>query len=155
MKVSVIGVCSVAAGTPKLVVTSRHDFLSPNIFNLDEGNFTFDLDLNLSEFDQIRISLIDKIPSENHQVKDTWVEISTVIIDGINLQHFIFNAKQWPYYDPLNAEDFRLKYNLPPYYQPGTKMYLNGSFELDITVPLWKFLMDSMEEDARIPQINY
>lgn len=150
MQISVIGTCSVAAGIPKLVITSRHDFLSPKIFNLIEGDFTFNVDLTLSEFDQLRISLIDKVPSENYQVKDTWVEISTVIIDGINLQHFIFNAKQWPYYDPATSKEFRLKYNLPPYYKPGTKIFLNGTFEMDITVPAWKFLMDSMEEDARV-----
>ncbi len=149
MKISVIGICSVAVGSPKLVVTSRHDFLNPKIFNLVEGNFKYDFDLQLSEFDQLRISLIDKIPSENYQVKDTWIEISTVIVDGINLQHFIFNAKQWPYYDPAN-EDFRQQYNLPPYYQPGTKMFLNGTFEIDVSVPVWKFLMDSMEKDARV-----
>lgn len=153
MKVNVIGTCSVAAGIPKLVITSRHDFLIPKIFNLVEGNFNLEVNLNLSEFDQLRITLVDKVPSENYQVKDTWVEISTVIIDGINLQHFVFNAIQWPYYNP--AEDFRQKYNLPPFYRPGTKLFLNGVLEMDITVPIWKFLMEAMEEDARVSQINH
>ncbi len=149
MKINVIGTCSVAAGTPKLAIISRHDFLIPKIFNLIEGNFNLEVDLNLSEFDQIRISLIDKVPAKNYQIKDTWVEISTVIIDGINLQHFVFNATQWPYYDPKD-EDFRQKYSLLPYYRPGTKLFLNGVFEMDITFPIWKFLIEAMEKDARV-----
>lgn len=151
MRLIVIGNCSVAAGQPKLAITSRHDFLSPKIFSLEDGKFEFELDLRLGEFDQLRISLFDKVPSENYKVKDTWVEISTVIVDGINLQHFVFTAKQWPYYDPNEKEQFRLKYNLPPYYLPGTKIFLNGTLEMDITIPVWQFLIEAMEKDARIP----
>lgn len=147
MNVVIIGNCSVAAGTPKLVVTSRHDFLLPKIYTLVDGIFELQVNLSLGEFDQLRISLIDKVPVDTYKIKDTWVEITGIIIDDINLQHFIFNGKQWPFY---TSEEFRKMYNMPAFYQPGTKIFLNGCFELDITTPIWKFLMEAQEKDARI-----
>lgn len=138
MLVSIHGNCSIASGNPKIIIMSRHDFLNPKTIDLKEGEFVLDVDLNLYEIDQLRVYFTDKVHSENIN-KDTWVEITNIIVDEINLQHFIFKGRQYPRYD-LN---FMKQFNLPKYFCPGTKLYLNGVFEFDIELPIWKFLMEN------------
>lgn len=128
---------SVAGGDPKLKISSRHCD-TDQYFLVEHGSFEANLDVDLSPVDQLKIKFFDKvhIPDSEH---DTSVELKSIVIDDIDLQHFLFAGKFYPCYD----ENFYKDFSPPDYYQPGTVMYHNGTFELDIKTPIWKFLMDS------------
>lgn len=137
MKVELEFVGSVAGGEPKINVSSRH-FQSAESFTVSDGSFTVTANIDFAPVDQLKIKFFDKIHIHNSE-KDTYVELKKISIDDINLQHFLFQGKFYPCYD----ENFYRDFSPPDYYQPGTTMYHNGVFEVDIKTPIWKFLMDS------------
>jgi hypothetical protein len=137
MKVKLKFCGSVAGGDPKIKVSTRH-FETDQYFLVKHGVFDIDLDVDFAPVDQLKIKFLDKvhIPDSKH---DTSVELKSIVIDDIDLQHFLFAGKFYPCYD----ENFYKDFSPPDYYQPGTVMYHNGTFELNIKTPIWKFLMDS------------
>ena len=127
---------SVAGGSPKIKVSTRHCD-TDRYFLVEHGNFETNLNIDLAPVDQLKIKFFDKIHIDSEH--DTSVELKSIVIDDIDLQHFLFAGKFYPCYD----ENFYKDFSPPEYYQPGTVMYHNGTFELDIKTPIWKFLMDS------------
>jgi hypothetical protein len=139
MKVSVSLIASVASGQPKIKISSRHDDINTVVKNLIDGPMTVEADLDLAEIDEIKITFLDKEPSPNLN-KDTFIDIQNLTVDGINLQHFIYDkGVQWPRYD----KNFIDTYNPPNFYQPGCKMFLNGVWVMPIHLPVWKYLLES------------
>jgi hypothetical protein len=137
MKVELEFQGSIAGGEPKLKIYSRHSY-STDCFLIKNGLFSISIDIDFAPVDQLKIQFFDKIHIPNSD-KDTFVELKKISIDDINLQHFLFTGKFYPLYD----ENFYRDFNPPDCYQPGSTMYHNGTFELDIKTPIWKFLMDS------------
>lgn len=137
MKVELDFTGSIAGGEPKLKVFSRHQE-PKGWYSVHEGQFQVVSYIDFAPVDQLRIKFYDKIhvPDSN---KDTFIKLNQVLIDDINLQHFLFDGKFFPCYDEL----FHKEYSPPDYYQPGSVMYHNGTFEVDFKTPIWKFLMDS------------
>jgi hypothetical protein len=136
MKIELEFNVSIAAGEPKLRISNRHIDAAEH-FLLKEGVFAVTTELNLSPVDQLKIHFYDKIHADGS--KDTFIELKKIKVDGINLQQFLFSGKFYPCYN----ENFYKEFSPPDYYQPGTIMYHNGVFEMDIKTPIWKFLMDS------------
>lgn len=130
---------SVAGGNPKIKVSTRHHE-TDQYFPVNHGVFSIDLDVDFAPVDQLNIKFLDKVHITDSK-QDTFVELKSIAIDDIDLQHFLFAGKFYPCYD----ENFYKDFSPPDYYQPGTVMYHNGTFELDIKTPIWKFLMDSYD----------
>jgi hypothetical protein len=128
---------SVAGGEPKVKVYSRHTY-STDYFLVKDGVFSLTVNIDFAPVDCLKIQFFDKIHISNSD-KDTFIELKKISIDEINLQHFLFKGKFYPCYN----ENFYRNFNRHDYYQPGSTMYHNGTFEIDIKTPIWKFLMDS------------
>ena len=128
---------SVAGGSPKIKISSRHCD-TDQCFLVNQGSFDINLDIEFAPVDQLRIKFFDKIHIP-HSEQDTVLELESISVDDINLQHFLFDGRFYPCY----GQNFYREFLPPDYYQPGTVMYHNGTFELDIRTPIWKFLMDS------------
>jgi hypothetical protein len=140
MKIKLEFFGSVAGGDPKIKINTRHT-TNKNCFAVKDGVFTIHDEIELSPVDEIRICFYDKVHINNLD-KDTFIDLKKLEIDDINLQHFILKGKYYPRYD----ENFYREFSPPNFYQPGTTMYHNGVFVLDIKTPIWKFLMDSYYE---------
>ena len=140
MKVKLKFFGSVAGGDPKIKISTRH-FETDQHFLVEQGMFEIGIDVNFAPVDQLRIKFFDKIHIPDSK-EDTCVELKSIAVDDIDLQHFLFSGKFYPCYD----ENFYKDFSPPDYYQPGSMMYHNGTFELDIKTPIWKFLMDSYYE---------
>jgi len=136
MKVELEFIGSVAGGDPKISVSNRHNRTSEYSL-VQDGKFTVTSEIEFSPIDQLRIQFFDKIHIHDSE-KDTFVELVKVEIDDINLQHHFYKGKYFPCYD----ENFYREFLPPDYYQPCSVFYHNGTFELDIKTPIWKFLMD-------------
>ena len=139
MIVTVNILASVASGQPKIKLSSRHDEANAKVVSLHDGPMIIEADLDLAEIDEIRVTFFDKEPSPDPN-KDTWIDILDLLVDGINLQHFIYEKGiQWPRYD----KNFMDEYKPPSHYRPGCKLFLNGAWEIPIQLPIWKYLLDS------------
>jgi len=137
MKVELEFLGSVAGGEPKVKICSRHSD-TDQYFQVKDGVFAINLDIDFAPVDQLKIKFFDKIHIPNSK-KDTFIELRKIIIDDINLQHFLFEGKFYPCYN----ENFYHEFSPPEFYQPGSTMYHNGTFEVNLKTPIWKFLMDS------------
>ena len=62
------------------------------------------------------------------------ITITDIKLDDITLQHYIYQGRQ---YQPQCNE----------YYQPGTEFHLDGVFELDVTLPIWRWIMNHIERE--------
>jgi len=140
MKIKLEFFGSVAGGDPKIKINTRHN-TSEHFFEVKDGIFSITDDIELSPVDEIRICFYDKIHIDNSS-KDTYIDLKKLEIDDINLQHFILKGKYYPNYN----ENFYKEFSPPEFYQPGTTLYHNGVFVLEIKTPIWKFLMDSYYE---------
>ena len=140
MKIKLDFFGSVAGGNPKIKINTRHS-INKNYFTVSDGIFSINDDIELRPIDEVRIYFYDKIHINNSD-KDTYIDLKKIEIDDINLQHFVLKGKYYPSYD----ENFYREFSPPDFYQPGTTMYHNGVFVLEIKTPIWKFLMDSYYE---------
>jgi hypothetical protein len=64
------------------------------------------------------------------------VTITDIKVGGITLQHYIYQGRQ---FQP----------NVDHFYQPGTEFKLDGIYELDITLPTWRWIMNNIEREIR------
>lgn len=130
---------NITCGKPKISISSKQN---QNRFTIDckQGTQTILTELELSAFDTLQISLGDR--KHNPDGEQTTVEILDLYIDNINLQHLIFRGTLYPKYD-LN---FLLEHKPPRSYCPGTLFYNNGVYELDLKLPIHKFIVDSYEQ---------
>jgi len=133
--------CNIVTGNPVIHVYNRHS-TSRKSFELMLGEQDITVPLDLSYNDTIYIQLAGH---EHNFTSDeqTTVEIKEILIDDINLQHIIQHGKQFPQFD----QNYGLEHNPPEYFQPGTVFYNNAVFEFAIKMPVYKFLLDSYEQD--------
>lgn len=103
---------------------------------------TVSIDLPFKEKDQLIVEFINKDDND-----DNCINIGSVHIDEINLQHFIFLGKFYPEYN----QDWYSKQNPKPpeYYCPGTAMRHNGSWKLDVVTPIFKMILNEWLKDER------
>lgn len=98
--------------------------------------------LNFSHNCQIGVEFLNK-----DDVDDNWIEIKSIKIDTINLQHFIFKGKFYPTY---NKNWYESQLETPPnFYCPGTQMRHNGIWVLPIAVPVFKTILNQWLYDNR------
>jgi hypothetical protein len=64
------------------------------------------------------------------------VTITDIKVGGITLQHYIYQGRQ---FQP----------NIDHFYQPGAEFKLDGIYELDITLPTWRWIMNNIEREIR------
>lgn len=130
----------IVCGNPKISISSKQSTHTITVGCIN-GTQTIIADLELAAYDTIEITLLDRIHNNNSE-KQTTVEILDLYIDDINLQHLIFDGVLYPHYD-LN---FVKQFDPPRSYCPGTKFHNNGVYELDIKLPIHKYIVDRYEQ---------
>lgn len=108
-------------------VGSRFDLGTSHQINT--GSQWITTNLILGNCDQLRISVDGLHWGDNLKITD-------IVIGGITLQHYIYQGRQ---YQP----------GVDHFYQPGTEFNLNGIYELDITLPTWRWVMNHIEREIR------
>ena len=126
---------------PCVTIKNRFDQNFADKFECKNGDQEIVANCNLSPSDCIIIQLTDRVHVNNSNVQTT-VEIKNIIVDDINLQHIILKGTFYPDYD----YNFFYEYKPELSFTPGTKMYTNGIFALEIVQPIAKFLIDSYEK---------
>lgn len=62
------------------------------------------------------------------------VKIKDIVVGGITLQHYIFQGRQYiPTFDG--------------FWKPGTDFDFDGVFELDLSMPIWRWIMNNIERE--------
>jgi hypothetical protein len=90
--------------------------------------------LNLGQQDQLRIFVRGIRFGDAVTIKD-------IEVGNITLQHYIYQGRQ---YQPLAKQC----------YCPGTEFQIDGVFELDITLPIWRWIMNHIEREIRESQVS-
>jgi len=116
---------------PKVSVGTRFNGFT-HTESLKTGSGKIECQLNLRPFDNLLIKFFDKVWSPSG---DTHFDITTILIDGITLDHIIFDGKQYPDYSEAEFN----KRSSQIYWQPGTTFHLNGVYELELSHPIWHF----------------
>lgn len=132
---------------PVISFASRHSSFSKDFYVSEGPNKIIEHDLNLNCVDQLRIKFNGKVHSDQGE---TWLQIHNILIDDINIQHMLFTGKQWPEYN----SNFYETESPPDFYCPGTKFFHNGVFNLDIKLPIWKWLLEKTAELATYPDLD-
>ena len=112
---------------PSICVGCRYD--SGSRHHIMHGNQSITTNLILGNCDQLRISIDSLKWGDN-------VKITDIIVGGITLQHYIYQGRQ-----------FQPK--IDHFYQPGAEFKLDGVYELDITLPTWRWIMNNIEREIR------
>jgi len=116
---------------PKVSVGTRFDGFTYTE-SLRPGSDKIECQVNLRPFDNLLIKFFDKVWSP---LGDTCFDIEAILIDGITLDHIIFDGKQYPDY---STDKFN-KQSSQRYWQPGATFRLNGVYELELSQPIWHF----------------
>ena len=118
------------AGTASadLFFTTRHSE-SPYWVEYLPGDKTIDYTVCSSPVDQLRIRVNNKT--------EGYIELQQLVVDGIDLQHVILQGTFYPNYHP----DYYTSAAPPASYTPGTEWYHNGEWCLDITTPIWEYMV--------------
>lgn len=107
-----------------------------------EHESTFAGDFDLEERDTLHIEFINK-----DDIDDNVIHIDRVLVDDINLQHFIYEGEFFPQYEPNWLK--KQKESPPDSYKPCTELRLKGIWELQINTPIWKMIMEKWLNDER------
>tara|TARA_R110000803_G_scaffold10505_1_gene32051 strand:+ start:174 stop:590 length:417 start_codon:yes stop_codon:yes gene_type:complete len=100
------------------------------------------LDFNIEKLDTLKIDFINKDDND-----DNVVIIKKIIMDDIDLQHFIYHGSFTPRYNP---EWFEKQDPKPPTsYSPCTELRHAGVWKMDIHAPIWEMLMKEWLNDKR------
>ena len=105
----------------------RYDFGTAH--QVITGSHCITTNLILGKCDQLRIAI------DGLQWGDE-ITITDIIVGGITLQHYIYQGRQY-------------QSNIDHFYQPGTEFKLDGIYELDITLPTWRWIMNHIEREIR------
>jgi hypothetical protein len=115
---------------PKISVGTRFERFS-YVQEVQPNSGKISCNLEFKPIDSLLIQFSDKVWND----LPTWMQITHIEIDQIQLDQIILSGKQYPDYSKI---DFDLR-SSPPYYCPGTRFNLNGVYELDIYFPIWHF----------------
>ena len=107
-----------------------------------EHESTFTGDFNLDESDTLNIEFMNK-----DDLDDNVIHIDQVLVDDINLQHFIYEGEFFPQYEPNWLK--KQKESPPGSYKPCTELRLKGIWKLQINTPIWKMIMEKWLNDER------
>ena len=138
MKVKIVFNAKFKKIKPKLFVGSEN-----NSFNVElEKQTVFEEEFDLVPKDTLLIEFLNKCG-----VEDNIVFIKSIEIDGINLQHYIYDGTFFPEYD----QDWLQKQTVTPpnFYKPCTELRVKGEWKLGITTPIWKMIMEKWLHDDR------
>ena len=125
---------------PRCRIYSKHSDnqveLNNNGSNLVECDFHLDIE------DFIKIEFHNKDDQD-----DNTIMIQKIVVDGIDLQHFIYGGSFSPIY---NKEWFDKQDPKPPLsYCPCTELRHNGTWVMEIKLPIWKMIMNRWVDDER------
>ena len=126
---------------PKLSIYNRFNKTPIEHHTCIDGVQHITSSLILSPADSIIIRLTDREHVHDSNVQ-TMIQIKEIYIDDINLQHVFLQGTFYPDYD----YNFFMEHKPNISFKPGTQMYTNGLFELQIVQPIAKFLVDSYEQ---------
>lgn len=102
----------------------------------------YTLELPSASSDMLWVEFVNKCDAD-----DNWIEIKKIELDDINLEHFIFNGRFYPRYNP---DWFAKQATQPPeFYCPGTQIRLGGQWQLPIKIPVYKTVLDFWINDER------
>lgn len=88
--------------------------------------------VELGSNDQLRIFVRGLTFGDSVKIKD-------IRVGNITLQHYIYQGRQ---YNP----------KFDQFWQPGTDFDFDGVFELDLTMPVWRWIMNNIEREIREQQ---
>jgi hypothetical protein len=117
--------------TPKVSVGTRFERFS-HVQEIQTGSGKIICDLEFKPIDALLIQFSDKVWDDCHP---TWMQITHIEIDQIQLDQIILLGKQYPDYSKIDFD----RQSSPSYYCPGTRFELNGVYELEIYLPIWHF----------------
>jgi len=99
-------------------------------------------DLSILDNDCLHLKFLNKDDAD-----DNVVFIKKIMIDEIDLQHFIFKGSFKPIY---NLDWFNKQEPKPPIvYSPCTELRHNGTWKLKIKKPIWKMMLENWMNDER------
>lgn len=127
--------------TPMLSIGTRHSESNAK-FSVLSGEHTIATTVELFKYDALLIHFSGKKYSANG---DTRLEITDITIDDISLTHLILHSKQYPKYEAQlgsNVPELPANVGGPEFYKPGTVFNLNGVYELPLTLPIWRHVID-------------
>ena len=105
-------------------------------------NNNVELEFDLKPNDTLGIDFVNKDDRD-----DNIVEIKKIIVDGIDLQHFIYYGSFTPRY---NTEWYVKQNPKPPTnVSPCTELRHNGIWKIDIRTPIWDMIMKEWLNDKR------
>jgi len=125
--------------TPPECVFSSHNSSFKRMLSHDNRLL---LDLDLRHNDEIRIDFMNK-----DDMDDNVVLIKKILIDDIDLQHYIYHGSFTPRY---NTEWYNKQNPKPPAsYTPCTELRHNGVWSIGVQTPIWKMIMNKWINDER------
>lgn len=108
---------------------------------LDETNVVA-LDFEIQKQDQIQIEFINKDEQD-----DNVVMIKKLLLDDIDIQHYIYHGSFEPIY---NMDWYNKQVVKPPkVYRPCTELRHNGVWKIQVRTPVWKMIMEKWINDER------
>ena len=106
------------------------------------NNLKFEQDFDIKMKDFLHIEFVNKDGND-----DNVIFIDSIEIDGINLQHYIYEGTFYPEYDAdwLSEQSTRP----PTTFKPCTELRLKGVWKFSIITPIWKMIMEKWLNDSR------
>lgn len=108
---------------------------------LDHSNIV-SLNFDLQSKDEIKIEFTNKDEQD-----DNVVIIKKIVVDDIDLQHYIYHGS----FEPKYNKDWYAKQQVKPprVYSPCTELRHNGVWNIKIETPVWKMIMNKWIQDER------
>lgn len=138
MKIEINLDCSFDKTPPICIFGSKHNSIEQTLQRTN--NVVFDFDIEAEDF--LSIDFINK-----DDMDDNVVYIKKVLVDSIDLQHFLLNGTFTPRY---NMDWFAEQNPKPPLvYVPCTELRHGGVWQINLTTPIWKMIMEEWLNDKK------
>ena len=138
MKIEIFIDCNFDTTPPTCVFGSKHNSREQT---LQTSNHVV-LDFDLESDDVFNIDFVNKDDND-----DNVVFIKKLLVDDIDLQHFLLNGSFTPRY---NKNWFDQQDPKPPLvYQPCTELRHGGVWKIKLTTPIWKMIMEEWLNDKK------
>ena len=111
-------------------------------FVLNSKHNEIDCEFELLDDDFINIQFTNKDDTD-----DNVIIIRKIVIDEIDIQHYIYHGSFEPIY---NMDWYNKQVVKPPkVYRPCTELRHNGTWKLKIKKPIWKMMLENWMNDER------
>jgi|TARA_B100001094_G_scaffold294597_1_gene315351 hypothetical protein len=138
MKIELNLDCDYNKTPPICVFGSKHNSREQTLHKTNNVVLNFDIE---SE-DFLTIGFINKDDAD-----DNVVFIKKILVDSIDLQHFLLKGRFTPEY---NMNWFNKQDPKPPLvYAPCTELRHGGVWEIKLTTPIWKMIMEEWLNDKK------